>query len=244
MCREINTKASILAICENRNDDIAKNVKCRLQAARSDLHATDARYHVVCRQRFVRSRSLPGKSTSFRSLEDPGEDEPFKSVVEMIRVERSRMWNSVELFSAYTNLLGNKLTRKTLILQIQEEFGDDLIILSSPGIADIIAFRSCASKTLRHVNDDTDERETIAMKASKQILQDMEDIVIDKNYKIDINKEIIKESTSNLLMRILAKVSPKLDNTLPALLIGSIVTSIIKRQATCLQVALAGKMLE
>ena len=43
-------------------------------------------------------------------------------------------------------------------------------------------------------------------------------------------------------MRFLAKVSPKLDNTLPALLISSIVTSVVKSQATSLQTGLAGKM--
>ena len=245
MCRDIDTKASLLDICGKRDDDFAKDVKCRLQIALSDLHAADARYHVDCRQRFVCFRSLPGQSVSDRSSEDSGDDKPFESLVDMINVDRSKLWNSVELFSAYTNLYGNKLSKRFLILQLQEKFGSDLLILSSPGIADIIAFRSHASKTLRLVNDDEDERETIAKKASEQIIQDMEDIVIDKeHYKIGINKEIIKDSASNFMMKILAKVSPKLDNTLPALLICSIVTSAMKRQATCLQVALAGKMLE
>ena len=73
----------------------------------------------------------------------------------------------------------------------------------------------------------------------------MEDMVIDKeHYKIGINKEIIKDSACNFMMKSLAKVSPKLDNTLPALLICSIVTSVMRRQATCLQIALAEKMLE
>ena len=76
----------------------------------------------------------------------------------MINVDRSKLWNSVELFSAYTNLHGNKLSKRFIILQLEEKFGSDLLILSSPGIADIIAFRSRASKTLRLVNDDEDER--------------------------------------------------------------------------------------
>ena len=83
------------------------------------------------------------------------------------------------------------------------------------------------------MNDDKDERETIATKASEQIIQDMEDTVIDKeHYKIGINKEIIKESASNFMIKILAKVFTKLDNTLTELLICSLVTNIIEGQVT------------
>lgn len=87
--------------------------------------------------------------------------------------------------------------------------------------------------------------ESIATKASKQIIQDVKNIDIDKgHYNTSINKDIIKESVSDFLLMLLAKVSPRLDNTLPALLIGSIVTSTLKSQATCLQIDLAGTMVE
>lgn len=94
------------------------------------------------------------------------------------------------------------------------------------------------------MKDDGDEMETITTKASKQIIQDVKNIDIDKeHYNIRINKDVIKESVSDFPL-MLAKVSSKLDNTLPALLIGPIVTRIVKSQAICLQVDLAGKMVE
>ena len=44
------------------------------------------------------------------------------------------------------------------------------------------------------------------------------------------------------MLLLLGKLSPKLDNTLPALLIGSIATSVVKGHPTSLQVDLAVKM--
>ena len=92
----------------------------------------------------------------------------------------------------------------------------ELLVLSSPGIANIISFRSCASQTLRLVNNEEDDTDIVITKASKCILHDLKNIDIDKeHYNISMNKDIIKESASEFLLRILAKVSPKLDNTLP-----------------------------
>ena len=83
------------------------------------------------------------------------------------------------------------------------------------------------------MNDGKDEREKITTKASEQIIQDMEDIVIDKeHYETGINGEFIKESTSNFMIKILAKVFTKLDNTLTELLICSLAINIIEGQVT------------
>jgi len=82
-------------------------------------------------------------------------------------------------------------------------------------------------------------------KTSKCILEDLKNIDIDKeHYNISMNKNLIKESVSELLLMLLAKVLPKLDKTFPALLIGTIVTSVVKTQATSLQIGLAGKRRE
>ncbi|KAJ4934993.1 hypothetical protein JOQ06_007772 [Pogonophryne albipinna] len=54
-----------------------------------------------------------------------------------------------------------------------------------------------AGATLQLVNDDEDDMESIAVKASKQIIQDVKNIDMDKgHYNISINKDMIKESSS------------------------------------------------
>jgi hypothetical protein len=58
----------------------------------------------------------------------------------------------------------------------------------------------------------------------------------------NIKKPLVNESVSDFLLQVLAKLSPKLDNTMPALLIGSVISSILKNQATNLQIGLAVKM--
>ena len=175
--------------------------------------------------------------------QDASTNQPFQSVVQMLNDDKSRIWNSVELFEHYTNFGGVKHSHRSLISHLQEAFGDDLLVLSSPGIANVIVFRSCASETLRLVNNEDDDIEAVAADASKRICQDVKDIDIDKeHYNICLDKNIISESISDFILMLLAKVSPKLDNTLPALLIGSIVTAVVKSHPTSLQIALAGKM--
>lgn len=166
-------------------------------------------------------KPFPGHASGFTNTQNTDEDFPFDSVVKMMMADHSRMWNSVELFTPYKELKGEKLTqRRALISQLQQTFGDDLLVLSSPGIANIVTFRSCASKTLRLVKDDEDEMEAIITKASEHIIQDLKNINLNKeHYDTSINKEIIKESVSEFLLMLLAKVSPRLDSTLPALLI-------------------------
>ena len=242
--REIDKKQYILEFCEKRNDNAAESVRRRVEAALSDLHAEDARYHLDCRKRFFSSRSLPGETVIRKGNAENSADPALESVATLLSNDRSRMWNSVELFEAYIDFGGDKtLSRKTLVSKLQVRFGNDLLVLSSPGIANIIALRSFAAQTLRLVKDEEDEVEMIATRASKQIVQEVTSINMDKkHYDININTNIVKESISEFLLLLLSKVSPKLDNTLPALLIGSIITSVVKNHATSLQVDIAGKM--
>ena len=103
------------------------------------------------------------------------------------------MWNSVELFTAYVDSGGDKLSRRTLVQRLQDMFGDDLLVLSSPGRANIVAFRSFASKTLSLLNDEEDETETVATKASKLIRNEVKDIHIDRDhYDITVSKDLVK----------------------------------------------------
>ena len=59
----LRVKDLIISICNERKDNLANNVRIRLEGAVGDLHEADARYHVDCRQRFhTPGRSLEGSS--------------------------------------------------------------------------------------------------------------------------------------------------------------------------------------
>ena len=45
---ELNTKESVLAVCDRRNDELAASVRDRVQRALFDFPAEEAHYHVDC----------------------------------------------------------------------------------------------------------------------------------------------------------------------------------------------------
>ena len=58
-------------------------------------------------------------------------------------------------------------------------------------------------------------------------------------YSTRLNHENASENVSSTVLNLLAHLSPKLNNTLPALLIGSIITAVVAGYPTQLQIALA-----
>ena len=68
-----------------------------------------------------------------------------------------RIWTSTELLSCYETYGGELLSRQLLIVELQSHFGKDIIVLSSPGIASIIIFRTHASLLLQVIEEDDDD---------------------------------------------------------------------------------------
>lgn len=247
LCRKIgdadgqkSLKQAILNACERRQDELSDNVRQRVHSAVSDLHAADARYHVDCRNSFLSEKTFAfaaSKSDSQINI-----DHAFESLVVMVK-DSSSFLNSVELLEAYKEFGGDGLTRRLIILNLCERFGDDLVVLKSPGLANIVCLRSVASKCMRLVQDEDDDTEVTINKLSKVIRNEIKEITLDKNcYDTGINRQKCGGTVSNTVMKLLGKLSPKLDNTLPALLIGSVLTGVMKNHPTSLQISLGIKM--
>ena len=205
----------------------------RLAGAVSDLHAADVRYHDDFRKKFIGKRNV--ESSSKESVEQV--DHAFDATVSEIKSDRLRIWSSVEVFSTYTGNDGSLLSRGSLVQRLNEFFAGELIVLSSPGLANILLFRSTASNVLRVVDFEEDDKSPEVV--AKQIVRECKELCIDKNvYNTRIDKDLAKEETSSTLLTLLSNVSEKLDNNLPALLIGNIVTSMLTNKPTSLQIAL------
>ena len=56
--RQKSFKQSILNICTQHNDEIAHQVRIRIEGAVSDLHAADAQYHVDCMANFMSPKTI------------------------------------------------------------------------------------------------------------------------------------------------------------------------------------------
>ncbi len=242
LCRETGEsvgktplKQSVLDVCEKRNDKWAASVRERVSGAISDLHAADGRYHLICRTSFMSPRSVVSASIHDAKIDDGA----LECLIAHVQENQSRTWHSVELFQAYTDYGGTVLSRKQLIKKLSDHFGAHLLVLSSPGIANIIVFRNKASDILRVVDDDDDDLDVAITNVSKTVKADVKRIHVDKgHYSTGIDTESAIQSVSTTVLDLLANLSPKLDKTLPALLIGSMITNTLSNHPTQLQISL------
>ena len=143
------------------------------------------------------------------------------------------------MFQLYEDNGGTRLTaRKQLVKQLSHHFGEDLLVLSSPGVANLVVFRSKTLGLLKMVPpDDYCELDSAINSVGKKIIQELQDVEHSKwHYDIRIDKDSAADCVSDTLFHLLAKISPKLDKTLPAILIGNIVTSLLRN--ICLFVSL------
>jgi len=239
--RQISFKQTIINTCTKRNDKWAEIVRGRIEGALSDLHAAGARYHVDCRADFFSENSVACACTTHH--ETGLVDEAFDTLVSLLKDDQSKVWNSMELFQVYTDNGGTLCFRETLVKRLCEHFGNDILVLHSPGLANVIMFRRKAAESMKLVNDKEDDTNDLLSALSKKIANDIESVNLDKHhYETEIDCTSAIDNVSGTLLDLLSKLSPKLDRTLPAILIGSILTSIVKNYPTGLQVALGVKM--
>ena len=167
-------------------------------------------------------------------------DVAFEYVTGLMLEDKSRVWNSNEIFDIYSSEGGVKMTKRRFIEYLCTHFGEDLLELSASGVASIIVFKSKAPSLLRVVNDYDDSEIDAAIKTiAKRITKDVTDCILDKaKYSTRLTTENLQQPVSDTLMRLLAKLSSKLENTPPAHLIGNIITSSLRNFPTPLQVAL------
>ena len=120
----------------------------RVLGAVGDLHAADARCHESCRASFMSKRNVHHHSGAGRKSTD---DLAFSSVCKKMLDDRQKTWSSVELFALYVEKGGSSMCRKTLFRKLNEYHGENVLILSSPGFANIMGFTSALAQPLQLV---------------------------------------------------------------------------------------------
>lgn len=163
-------KGVILETCDTRNDGWASEVRVCVLGALSDLHAADARYHVDCE----RSMKYASASVSHGGQDD----DAFNALVTKLNQDLSQIWNSVELFQLYEDNGDTRLTaRKQLMKQLSHHFGEYLLVLSSPGVANLVVFKSKTLGLLKLVpSDDYCELDSAINSVGKKIIQELQDV--------------------------------------------------------------------
>ena len=228
-------KDVILKACDARNDEWAQQVLIRVEGAVSDLHAADAQYHKDCMSTFRGPRNIHFASHKPVQVED----EAFNGVIHDLNEDRTRIWNSIELHEQYIAHGGESLTRRNLMSKLSQHFGHDILVLSGAGVASILSFRSKSSSILKLVANDEDDDDAAVSKVAKLIVAETKTLKHDKSkYQTRVSLENSLDDASQTLLHLLSLLSTKLDSTLPAAMIGNIVTSIVTNRHTTLQVSL------
>ena len=231
---EKSFKDAILDTCEKRDDDVANKVRVRIQGAISDLHAADARYHKDCKDSFMGPRNVVyAQKKPAISL-----DNAFERLCKYMKDNDSKIWNSVELHLLYISFEGIIMTRKSLVNALCGHFGDTLLVLSSVGVASVVVFHNKASGffKLDVVSEDDDVN---VSRLAKQIKKECLSLKQSRDcYQTRDNMYDAESCSSPTLLQLLYQVSSSFQNSLPSALIGNIVTGIVAKCYTPLQVAL------
>ena len=118
-------------------------------------------------------------------------------------------------------------------------FDGDLLLIYSPGYANALAFQCHAAVSLRMYEDQEDDLENKIRHVAKQVRKEVKDIPLDTTkYRLNRDEQLAHESVSGTVQNLLASISTKLDSTPPSMLIGNIITSVVRNKSTDLQVAL------
>ena len=134
----------ILEICDSRGDNSARDVRLRVDGAVSDLHAADGRYHYNCRTAFMApmAAQFAASSSSGDKQHTDDIDDAFYKVVKVMSEDRTQSRNSLDTYELYKHF--EDLSRRALIADLSNHFGDELLVLKVSGCASILAFRSRA----------------------------------------------------------------------------------------------------
>ena len=135
----IDFNSFILKICSLPNYELSRNVRFRVNSAISDLHVADTRFHRHGKIWLLYSTYV--KLLASETSETLEVNIVLESVKEGVPESHKEMWNSVDLYSMYSEGGDCKYSRRTLIKFDDYCFGDEVVFLPSPGLASIPVFK-------------------------------------------------------------------------------------------------------
>ena len=186
----------------------------------NDVVASDGRYHKDCKRDFF---------LKFKDLNDREEERDvyLLEVINTVKADRSRIWNSVELYNLYRTFIKNMLNY----------FDGVLVSFHARGYAKLQCFNDHAIGVLKMAKEGDASDDGIE-NLGRAINAECKEIKIDTDtYDTHIDLEKSMEPTSSTLERLLECVSSKFSNSLYSALIGNIIISIVQNRTTQLAVA-------
>ena len=140
----------------------------------------------------------------------------------------------------YTNQGGSEGNRSRFISKLKDHMNEEIYVFSCPGVASIIMLKQKASHLVNAVSEtDNDDVDSSMRVLSKKIKEEARKLPHSKNeYKVIENENLV-DKCSETLITLLPKLSPNFKKSLPAVMIGNIVTSVVRKRFTKLHLALS-----
>ena len=139
----------------------------------------------------------------------------------------------------YLEYGGSSIVSRSNLLNDILNSVNDLVILTAQGYAQIVLFRDNAVATLKMTKYEND-LEIALRKVAKAVSKESCEFQYSRHaYKRRLSKSIAREAVSETILKLLSKISPKLnEDSLTSLLIGNIITCNVKKHPIPLQIAL------
>ena len=169
-------------------------------------------------------------------------EQAFAELIEHMLANREDFWTAKSLYDFYLSKNGQQ-GRHYLFTKLSNYFGKDFIILSSPGIVNIVAFRNRATNVLHLVNADDDDDENELNQSIHHVAEQIVKETKDRKPKTDIyytrmDIDIAKDYASPTLLRLLTEICDDFEGQI-GLFGGNMVTSQVTSRPTPLHVALS-----
>ena len=117
---------------------------------------------------------------------------------------------------------------------------EEIYIFSCPGVSSIIMMKQKASSFVKVVSEkDNDDTDSSIRVISKRIKDEVCNLHYSKEEYHVIDGENLFDECSDILMSFLSKLSPNFEKTLPAVMIGNIITSVMTKRFTRFELALS-----
>ena len=125
-----------------------------------------------------------------------------------------------------------------ILSKLTEYMGNEVVVLSSPGVASIIMLNEKASQIFKFERVDEEDDDINLRLIAKKINSEVKSLSRNDDVYKNLTSESLFDNTSSTILSLLDLISPKFQNSLPAAMIGSIITSIVTSKPTPLQVYL------
>ena len=163
----------------------------------------------------------------------------LKYVSRSIRNFPDKSGSSLELHEKYMNQGGSEGSRSRFISKLKDHMNEEIYVFSCPGVASIM-LKQKASHLVNAVSEtDNDDVDSSMRVLSKKMKEEARKLPHSKNEYNVIESENLMDGCSETLMTLLSKLSPNFEKSLPAVMIGNIVTFVVTKHFTKLQLALS-----